>query len=196
MTNQNTERRSSDASITRWFHRLQEGDEEAANLLWNHYFPRLVALARNRFDADKDAVYGADDAAQSVLHLLYRGAKDGRFEQVGGRDELWRMLVTSTKRKIIDQARRRTADKRGGDAKNVPLNDEMQSPAPSPESLVILQEQLQLRLDALRDDTLRQIALWRLEGQTNATIASKLRVSERTVERKLRLIREDWSKLD
>lgn len=185
-------------SITRWFAGLRDGDgdDEAATLLWQHYFPRLVELARHRFGADRNAVYDADDAAQSVFHLLCRGARLGRFEEVAGRDDLWRLLVTATRRRVIDQVRRQGAVKRGGgNCQPVDAAADLQSPEPTPETIAMLDEQLQCLLNALRDDTLRRIAVWRLEGFSNVEIAGELNVSERTVERKLRLIRGDWQKL-
>ena len=42
------------------------------------------------------------------------------------------------------------------------------------------------------DDQLRQIARRRLKGYTNAEIAKELGVIERTVERRLQLIRSLW----
>jgi|GEM_PF-5776825 len=62
------------------------------------------------------------------------------------------------------------------------------------QTLVIMQEQLGLLLAQLRDDTLRSVAVRRLEGFTNTEIAQELAVSERTVERILNLIRGDWEK--
>lgn len=44
-----------------------------------------------------------------------------------------------------------------------------------------------------RDDTLRRIALMRMEGYSNSQIAESIGVSERSVERKLNLIRSDWA---
>lgn len=133
---------NAEVSITRWFHQLRLGDEEAANVLWRHYFHQLVFVARTRFNADRDAVYGADDAAQSVFRLLCRGAKDGRFDNVAGRDDLWRLLVTLTRRKVIDQVRSRKTVKRGGDLETMLLGHELQSPQPTPEMFAIMDEQL------------------------------------------------------
>jgi DNA-directed RNA polymerase specialized sigma24 family protein len=48
-------------------------------------------------------------------------------------------------------------------------------------------------LDALADDTLKQIATLKLEGYTNEEIAGRLGCVPRTVERKLERIREKWS---
>ncbi len=183
----------SEPSITRWFYQLQNGDGRAAEMLWKYYFPRLVSLARNRFDADRDPVYGSDDAAHSALRLLYAGAKDGRYENVSQRDDLWRLLVVATRRKVIDRVRANETQKRGGLVERIPLDDAMQSPDPTPEMLAIMEESYSELLAKLRDDRLRQIALLRLEGFSNAEIAQQLDVSPRTIERKLTLIREDWS---
>jgi DNA-directed RNA polymerase specialized sigma24 family protein len=49
-------------------------------------------------------------------------------------------------------------------------------------------------LDSLEDSTLRQVALWRMDGLTNVEIAQKMGCVLRTVERKIeriRLIREE-----
>ncbi len=186
--------KSDDESITRWFVRLRDGDERAAEILWQHYFPKLIAVAKHRFGADRDPVYGADDAVASVFHLLWNGARQGRYADVGGRDELWRILVTATRRKIIDRVRRENATKRGGAKLEQPVK-ELSSPEATPEMLCLMDERLNELLGALRNDDLRRIALWRLEGYSNVEIARELDLSERTIERKLRLIREDWGNL-
>ena len=49
-------------------------------------------------------------------------------------------------------------------------------------------------LGLLRDDRLRQIAIFRIEGFTVPEIAQDLHVSTRSIERKLQVIRETWSK--
>ena len=49
-------------------------------------------------------------------------------------------------------------------------------------------------LDGLGDDTLRAIALAKMEGQTNEEIRTRLGVSPATVERKLSAIRAIWEK--
>jgi IS30 family transposase len=48
-------------------------------------------------------------------------------------------------------------------------------------------------LDRLQDDSLRQIACWKMEGYTNDEIAERLNVVTRTVERKLKIIRQKWT---
>jgi DNA-directed RNA polymerase specialized sigma24 family protein len=47
-------------------------------------------------------------------------------------------------------------------------------------------------LEALGDETLRQIALLRMEGYNDSEIAARLGCGVRTVGRKLELIRKIW----
>jgi DNA-binding CsgD family transcriptional regulator len=49
-------------------------------------------------------------------------------------------------------------------------------------------------LEQLGDDTLRQVAVWRMEGFTRDEIAERLDCSRRTAARKLEAIRVIWSK--
>jgi hypothetical protein len=64
----------------------------------------------------------------------------------------------------------------------------------SPAEAAILAEEAELRLSQLRED-LRRVALLKLEGHTNEAIAllAEMSCKVRTIERKLRLIREMWS---
>ena len=55
-----------------------------------------------------------------------------------------------------------------------------------------LAEEFQYRLEMLSDPPLRQIALRKLEGFSNREIAAELGCAERSVERKLALIRKIW----
>jgi len=57
----------------------------------------------------------------------------------------------------------------------------------------LLEEEQNRLLSMLRDDVLRSIAIWKLEGFTHEEIADKLGVTPRTVIRKINLIRETWT---
>ena len=48
----------------------------------------------------------------------------------------------------------------------------------------------------LDDDTLRRVALMRLDGYSNAEISQELQCVERTIERKLNVIRRVWRETD
>ena len=73
----------------------------------------------------------------------------------------------------------------------------MEEAGPTPEEAAVLAEEVQRRLTAL-DADLRSVAVWKLEGYSNKEIAApdRLNCSERTVERKLELIRASWQQMD
>ncbi len=81
----------------------------------------------------------------------------------------------------------------GGDSNGFAL-DELIGDEPSPDLVVILEEQHQRLLGLLRDDRLRQVAVFRIEGLAVPEIAAELQVTTRSIERKLALIRGAWSK--
>ncbi len=64
---------------------------------------------------------------------------------------------------------------------------------PTPELLATIDEEYQRLMEFLRNDTLRQIATWRMEGDSNKEITERLGTTVRSVERKLNRIREKWS---
>ena len=70
--------------------------------------------------------------------------------------------------------------------------DQQKSASGGPETISAMADGFRALLGRLGDATLRQIALWKLDGHTNAEIARLLGRSEATVERKLKLIRELW----
>ena len=65
-------------------------------------------------------------------------------------------------------------------------------PEPTPAFAALVAEEFRRRLDSLGDETLRRIALQRMEGFTNVEIAARLGCSLRTVTNKLKLIRMRW----
>ena len=168
---------------------------------------QLVDLARRRLRDAPKRMADEEDIAQSVFHSLCRGAAAGRFENIRDRDELWWLLLAITRQKVVDHVRHETAQKRGAgrvqsesglngdseDSNGLGL-DRLIGQDPTPEFILMLDEQRQRLLSLLRDDRLRQIAVFRIEGFSVPEIAEDLRVSTRSVERKLQLIRGVWSK--
>ena len=130
----------------------------------------------------------------------------GNFE-LGGRDELWKLLVTVTLRKARNAARRHRRDARdyrreeGFDDRDATGRgdhiERFTAPEPTPADAVAFNDELERLLHALGDPLLRRIALFKLEGYTNKEIARELdNCTERTIERKLARIRTRWAQLD
>jgi RNA polymerase sigma factor (sigma-70 family) len=193
-------------SITQWIGDLRGGGSLAAEKLWQRYYMRLVGLARKRLQGAPRRVADEDDVVANAFHSFCRGAEAGRFPKLGDRDDLWQVLVMITARKAADQLKHQYRQKRGaaqvrGDSLRVQdlngeeraLIDQVAGSEPTPEFAAQLTEECELLLDKLADESLRCVALAKMEGYTNDEIAERLNVKTRTIERKLNLIREIWS---
>jgi RNA polymerase sigma factor (sigma-70 family) len=197
-------------SVTHWIDGLKAGQPDAADALWQRYYERVIKVARQRLGpVPQQAVEDAEDAALSAIHGLFAGVAQGRFERLSDRVDLWQLLVAITVKKALSQRQRHSRLKRGGhhvirgqnSAENVGDEDQENAVArslskePDPQSAAIIQDQFQELLDSLSDSTLRQIALWRMDGLSNAEIAQKLGCVVRTVERKIERIRLIWEEI-
>src|SRR5262249_6898511 len=168
-----------EGSVTQWIAALKQGDADAAQRLWARYFDELVRLARTRFGTAARGAADEEDAALSAFHSLCVGAARGRFERLDGRDDLWRLLVTITVRKVLDQSRHPRARRRGGglvlgeaalagsgpEEAGIGL-DWLAGGEPTPEFAAMLEEQYRRLLEVLPDPSLRDVARLRLEGYT------------------------------
>lgn len=179
-------------SVTRWITQLRAGDQTAADPLWQRYFERLVALARARLEQAPRRAADEEDVALSAFHSFCRAAEKGRFAKMDDRDDLWRVLVIFTRRKAAHLLRDGSRLKRGGGADESVDLDSIAAEEPGPEWMAEMAEEYRRLLDRLGDETLRTVAIWKMEGYTNEEIAAKLSCVPRTVERKLRLIRAIW----
>src|SRR4051812_14399498 len=79
-----------DGSVTRWLGDLKAGDQDAARRLWDRYFEQLVRLARSKRRGLPDPGVHSDeeDVALSALDCVFRGAAEGKYPDLGDRDDL------------------------------------------------------------------------------------------------------------
>jgi DNA-directed RNA polymerase specialized sigma24 family protein len=197
---------SSTQSVTQWLGQLKAGDHEAARRLWARYFNQLVRLARARLLDTRRRAADEEDVALSAFNSFCRAAAAGRFPDLHDRHGLWPLLVALTARKAIKLAQHERRQKRGGGAVRgesalpVPKGnpgggagwEQVLGREPSPAFAYQVADECRQLLECLGEEQLRAIALWKMEGYTNAEIAAKLGCIERTVERKLRMIRRIW----
>lgn len=197
-------------SLTHIVKTLKDGDdraaEEAFQVLYERSYRWLVAVARKTLDGTQRRVADEEDAAMSGLAAFFRGVRENRFPNLHNRKNLASLLLTITQWKAINQRDHLMARKRGGGRVrgdsvlgNGDTDDQAgvqpQDPEPSPATTAEFCERIDYMYDLLDDDTLRHVAVMKLEGYTNAEIAKKLGKVERTVERKVRRIKRLWSEL-
>ncbi|WP_428308159.1 ECF-type sigma factor [Lacipirellula sp.] len=193
-------------SVSQWIASLKANDALAAQRLWDRYSANLIECARHKLGAAPKGMADEEDIAQNVFRSVCRGAAAGRFADVKDRDDLWWLLLAITKQKVVDHVRRESAQKRGGGkvaregtlasphAEEIFTLDWLVGDEPTPDYVVMLDEQNSRLFAQLRDDGLRLIAQCRIEGYTVPEIAVRLSISKRSVERKLQLIRRAWSR--
>jgi DNA-directed RNA polymerase specialized sigma24 family protein len=205
------------ASITVWIGDLKEGGDTAAQKLWEHYCERLAWKARRYLQGKLPAggISDEDDVANIVYQTFCRRLRLGQFSRIDNRDDLWRLLVVITKRKASHVVRYETQQVRDvrrvvrdGDMKiadgeaggldqvaggRLPRGGVWVEQEPSAEEAAEVAEQCCRRLELLGDKVLQEVALARLDGYTDAEIATRFNRTRRWVQRRLEVIRGIWS---
>jgi RNA polymerase sigma-70 factor (ECF subfamily) len=177
--------------IARW----REGDQEAAEELFQRYAQRLLALARSRLPERFARHVDPEDVVQSAYRSFFTGARAGRyaFQRSG---DLWRLLVAITMHKVQHQVERLTAGKRAVarerplDADNslLELDGGMLARGPTPAEAAALADTIERVFRDLEPLQVRIVEL-RLQGYSLEEIAVEVGRSERTVRRSLELIK-------
>ena len=192
-------------SVTLWIGNLKAGDRAAAQPLWERYFGNLIRLAHAKLRALPRTMSDEEDVALSAFDSFCDATARGRFPQLEDRDDLWRVLVTLTARKAADLREREHRQKRGGGQVRTEADltvraseeiggilAQVAAPEPTPEFAAMMAEEFRRRLDGLRDEGLRRVALLKMEGYSSEEIAERESIARRTVARKLELIRKAW----
>jgi DNA-directed RNA polymerase specialized sigma24 family protein len=193
-------------TVTVWIQQLVAGEQAVLQRLWEAYYPRLVALARKKLQGAPRQMANEEDAVNNAFYSFHRGVEQGRFPRLADRHDLWQVLVMLTVRKASNQARDARAQKAGGgrvrnaSALDRPGEDEGRAFAdlidrePDPAVAVEVADECRRLLALLPNDSLRQVAVWKMEGRSNQEIATLLGRSVSRVEAKLADIRKIWEK--
>lgn len=185
-------------SLTAVYHKVKEGDEEAATELWQACSCAMLSFADRHLRGVPQKMAGREDIAQEAFASFIKAARLGRFPDFKDRNDLWRLLFKITRDKAIDlrryENRRKTTNGFDFDAA-IPETTGVVEPVNVSESAfdADIVETLEYHLGLLYP-SLRQYAVARLEGYSNGEIAEEFGVALRTVERKLQMIRTTWMK--
>lgn len=187
-------------SVSRWLENYKTGDAAAATELWNRYHQNLLQFARGRLRGELRRFSDEEDLVVAAFESFFFRLSAGQFPELAGRKELWALLVTITDRKAVNSMRRFMADKRGGgrvwgesnfdgregdDTETVLASTSQRGP--TPDVAAHLSELL-----ATLDEDMREVVALRIDGYTNEEIGQRLNRSVATIERRLRLLRDQW----
>jgi RNA polymerase sigma-70 factor (ECF subfamily) len=171
--------------------RLEAGDPQAAEEVFARYAERLVHLAQRHLGGKVATREDGEDIVQSVFRTFFRRSEGGEF-RIDTSGELWRLLVTITVRKVHARIRHHTRPKRSVGAEvageDAALAD-ARAREPGPEELLMLVEQIEALVRGFPELHGKALAL-RLQGYSVPEIAGALKVSRRTIERALGLLRQ------
>jgi DNA-directed RNA polymerase specialized sigma24 family protein len=184
---------SAAGSVSQWLELLKEGDQAAAQPLWERYFQRLVSLARAQLRGAPAQMVDEEDVAISAFASFCLEAEKGKYPDLQDRHDLWRLLVLLTAHKALDRIRHERRQKRQASRREQFDLSQVIGPEPSAEFAAQVAEEFGRLLGLLDDEELVSVARWKMEGHTVDEIAAKLGYVRRTIERKLQLIRTIWA---
>ena len=172
------------AELTSLLAAARGGDAQAAGAAFSLLYQDLRRLARSRLRQHQTMTLLN---TTSLVHESYLKLVGAESVPVEDRHHFFAYASKVMRSVIVDYARARLAERRGGDAEHLVLDTAISDKVAAPESDALrLHEALQVLEQA--DPRLAQVVEMRyFGGLTEAEIAAALGVSERTV-------RRDWEK--
>ena len=197
---------SDNESFEKLLDAMQKGEDWAFDTFFKTHYERLVQFAKKRIGDFPLRTFDEEDVALSAMNSLFNCLRENRFEAQNS-IELWQILITITKNKLINRREREHAQKRGGGkvrgdsiwtqtGENNLFHEQPDTKQPmTPDAQVELLETTDMLFQRLEDDKTREIARLLLEGYRINDIAEKLNCVRRTIERKIVRIRELWNEV-
>ncbi len=174
----------SDESLAAVVEKLSQGDNTAAETIFRAYEPYLRQVVRRQLDADLQAKFDSVDIIQSVWSDLLHGFREAAwsFEDAA---HLKAFLVTATRHRFIDRARRHRTAVKKEETENGSLAEAITSPLPTPSQIVQAEDLWECMLAECRPAH-RELLQLKRDGLSVAEIASRTGLHEDSIRRILR----------
>lgn len=173
------------ADLNRILRSAQDGDPEAARELEALLYEELHAIARREMAGERTDHTLQPTALVNEAYLRLAAEQDAAFAD---RESFFAAAATAIRRVLVDHARRRAREKRGGAHVRVPLDGLDVAEPLADEDLLSLDESL-ARLSALDPTKARIVELRFFAGLSMGELGQTLGLSESTVRREWRLAR-------
>ncbi len=167
-----------DADITGMLARATAGDSAAAGRLAALVYEELRERAETLMRRETP---GASVQATMLVHDAYLKLIQQDRASWNDRHHFFAVAAQTMRRLLVDQARRRGRDKRGGGQRAIELDARLAETLPAGSDVVALDEVL-TRLEALDPRQARIVELRFFGGLTVDEVARELRMSKRAVE--------------
>ena len=170
-------------AVTRVLVSAASGDRSAADELWQLTYEELHRIAeRHLMRERRDHTL----SATALVHEAYVKLIDQSRVEWKDRGHFFAVASQACRRILVDYARKRHAQKRGGVAVRVTLEDGVGSVEEQTEEILALHEALE-RLNAMSPRLAKLVELRYFGGLSEEETAEAMGVSDRTV-------RRDWKK--
>lgn len=158
------------------------GDDRLLDELVPLVYDELRELAARRLSGER-----SDHTLQAtaLVHEAYARLVDSEVD-FADRVHFFSLAATTMRRILVDHARARAREKRGGGAAHVTLSEELSASPEEPEEMLALDEALS-RLAEHDQRKAKVVELHFFGGLTYAETATALDISEATVDRDLRM---------
>ena len=171
------------AEITQWLDAAREGDRGALDRVLSTLYQELHAMARRQLAGQ----HGQTLDATALVHEAYLRLVGRQAAQFDDRAHFFAYAASAMRSVVVDYARQRLAQKRGGDLHRVTeLPEEVEGGLRLDEETLGLDTAL-TRLAAVDERLAQVVELRYFAGLSELEIASLLKRSERS-------IRRDWQK--
>ena len=172
------------APLTDLIHRAQQGDSAAVDALFAESYPLLSQLARARLSGH---VRTPTLDTGSLVHEAYlRFVNAGRL-RIEDSLHFRRWAARVMRSVIVDIARRRHAERRGGHVAKLQITTDFAIPAPQGEDTILRVHEALEALAVIDSRAAQVVELRYFAGLTEIEIAGVLEITDRTV-------RRDWEK--
>ncbi|MDZ7715832.1 MAG: ECF-type sigma factor [Balneolaceae bacterium] len=171
------------SEITGLLIKIRDGSQEAYEQLFPLVYSELKRLAYGKLQKERDDITYTETA---LVHEVYLKMVDQTTLNANDKNHFMAIAARCMRQILVDHARKKTAEKRGGDKQDVTYIDELLKARHEAKELIDLDEEL-AKLAEL-DERMAQVVTLRFFGQmTVDATADALGVSERTIKR-------DWAK--